>query len=192
MQYGSQYDCQHGCQVNVHFDVKAMMLKWKNDWKREFVTEIIDINGLLVFIQFILKLSFLECYMITWNTKHWHENVSENDSASYQLGIPENILDNQLENTTTSILSDTGENIQSEGIGACHQFGKTDMKTNSKKTIIYFVNRKHCNNEFTNNKFNFNAEAKLYINKNLTPVNKSIHKLKKYIYCKILNILNRL
>ena len=58
--------------------------------------------------------------------------------------ITENIPDNQLENTVTSILSDIGVNIQSEEIEACHRFGKTDRKTISKKTIIRFVNRKHC------------------------------------------------
>ena len=38
------------------------------------------------------------------------------------LGIPESILDNQLENTVSSI----GVSIQSEEIEACHRFGKTD------------------------------------------------------------------
>ena len=82
--------------------------------------------------------------------------------------ITENIPDNQLENTVTSILSDIGVNIQSEKIEASHRFGKTDRKTISKKTIIRFVNRKHCkkallnkkklSNINNNNKFNFNAE----------------------------------
>ena len=44
-------------------------------------------------------------------------------------GIPESIPDNQLENTVASILSDIGVSIQSEEIEACHQFGKTDRKT---------------------------------------------------------------
>ena len=37
------------------------------------------------------------------------------------LGIPENILDNQLGNTVASISSETGVNIQLEGIEACHR-----------------------------------------------------------------------
>ena len=83
--------------------------------------------------------------------------------------ITENTPDNQLENTVISILSDIGVNIQSEEIEACHLFGKTDRKTISKKTIIRFVNRKHCkkallnkkklSNINNNNKFNFNAET---------------------------------
>ena len=98
-------------------------------------------------------------------------------------GIPESIPDNQLENTVSSILLDIGVSIQSEEIEACLRFGKTDRKTKSKKTIIGFVNRKHCKkallnkkklNNINNNKFNFNAETKLYINENLTPMNKSI------------------
>ena len=97
-------------------------------------------------------------------------------------GILEIIPDNQLENTVASILSDIGVSIQSEEIEACHQFGKTDRKTKSKKTIIHFVNRKYCKkvllnkkklSNINNNKFNFNVETKLYINENLTPMNKS-------------------
>ena len=85
-------------------------------------------------------------------------------------GIPESILDNQLENTVSSILSDIGVRIQSEGIEAYHRFGKTDRKTKCKKTIIRFVNRKHCKKlllnkkkliNINNDKFNFNAETKL-------------------------------
>ena len=98
-------------------------------------------------------------------------------------GIPESIPDNQLENTVASVLSDIGVSIQSEEIEACHQFGKTDRKTKSKKTIICFVNRKHCKkallnkkklSNINNKKFNFNTGTKLYINKNLIPVNESI------------------
>ena len=72
--------------------------------------------------------------------------------------------------------------VQSEEIEACHRFGKTDRKTKSKKTIIHFVNRKYCKkvllnkkklSNINNNKFNFNVETNLYINENLTPMNKS-------------------
>ena len=109
-------------------------------------------------------------------------------------GIPENIPDNQLENTVASILSDIGINIQSEEVEACHRFGKTDRKSKSKKTIIRLVNRKHCKkalhnkeklSNVNNNKFSFNAETKLYINENLSPMNESIafncRKLKEVI-----------
>ena len=87
-----------------------------------------------------------------------------------------------MENTVPSILSDIRVNIQSEEIEACHCFGKTDRKTKSKKTIICFV-RKHCKvailnkkklSSINNNKFNFNAVAKIHINEKLTPLSKSI------------------
>ena len=90
------------------------------------------------------------------------------------LGIPENIPDNQLENTVSSILSEIGVNIQSEEIEACHGFAKTDRKTKSKKNTIRFVNRKYCKkallnkkklSNINNNKFTFNAETKLYLMK---------------------------
>ena len=98
-------------------------------------------------------------------------------------GIPESIPVNQLENTVSSILSDIVVSIQSEEIEACHRFGKTHRKAKSKKTIIRFVNRKHCKkamlnkkkiSNINNNKFNFNAKRKLFINENLTPMNESI------------------
>ena len=88
-----------------------------------------------------------------------------------------------MRKTVSSILSDIGVSIQSEEIKACHRFGKTDRKTKSKKTIILFVNRKHCKkallnkkklSNINNNKFNFNVETKLYINENLTSMNESI------------------
>ena len=41
----------------------------------------IDINWLLLFIQFILNFSFFEM-LHDYNTRHWHESVSESDSAS--------------------------------------------------------------------------------------------------------------
>ena len=74
-------------------------------------------------------------------------------------------------------------NIQSEEIETCHRSGKTERKTKCKRTIIRFVNRKHCKkallnkkklSNINNNKFSFNAETKVYINENLTPMNESI------------------
>ena len=69
--------------------------------------------------------------------------------------------------------------MQSEGIEDCHWFGP---KTESKKTIVLLtgnivkrtlLNEKKCSS-IDNNKFKFNAEAKLCINKYLNPMNKSI------------------
>ena len=165
-------------------------MKGKN-WLKEFVAEIIDINGLLFSIQFILKF-FLFGMSHDYNIRHKHESVSGNDSASNHdplvkleeniincinnlkgeivnlkgivikrlhneneklktkcstlgnkvatleqnlnslglysrintlvlSGIPENILDNQLGTTIASISSETGVNIQPEGIKACHR-----------------------------------------------------------------------
>ena len=88
-----------------------------------------------------------------------------------------------MENTVYLILSDIVVSIQSEEIEACHRFGKTDRKVKSKNTIICFVNRKHCKKALLNKKklsninndqLNLNAEIKLFINENLTPMNESI------------------
>lgn len=81
-----------------------------------------------------------------------------------------------MENTVASILSDIGMKIQLDWIEACRQFGKNDRKTNSKKTIIGFINRKHCKKEILNNKkfspidnkkFIFNEGPKPYIYEDL-------------------------
>ena len=86
-----------------------------------------------------------------------------------------------MENTVASILSEIGVNMQSKGIETCYQSGQTERNTKSKTIIIRFVNRKHCkktllNNEklsnVDNNKLNFNADTNLYINENLTPMNR--------------------
>ena len=58
------------------------------------MAEITDINGLLFSIQFILK-CFLFGMLHDYNTKHRHESVSENDSASNHdplVKLQENVI----------------------------------------------------------------------------------------------------
>ena len=72
--------------------------------------------------------------------------------------------------------------------------GKLTGRPNPKR-LIRFVNRKHCKkallnkvklSNINNDKFNSNAETKLYISENLTPMNESIafncRKLKRSNY----------
>ena len=47
-------------------------------------------------------------------------------------GIPDSI-DNNLENTVTSMMSDINVNIEENDIEACHRFGKSDVTSKSKK-----------------------------------------------------------
>ena len=72
---------------------------------------------------------------------------------------------------------------------ACHRIGNS--KVNSKKTIVRFINRKHCRCALVNKKKlkSFNSESiglpnvKLYFNENLTEYNNTLafygHKLKR-------------
>ena len=58
-------------------------------------------------------------------------------------GIPNNISDDNLESTVISVLSKaTDVHVTADDIEACHRIGQS--KGNSKKTIVLFINRKHC------------------------------------------------
>ena len=58
-------------------------------------------------------------------------------------GVPDSISDDDLEETVTAILSDIDVQVTANKVKACHRIGQSD-KNKSKKTIIGFVNRKHC------------------------------------------------
>ena len=70
--------------------------------------------------------------------------------------------------------------MTADHIEACHRIGKP--KENSKKTIVRFINRKHCKCALVNRKKlkSFNNESiglpnvKLYFNKNLTEYNNTL------------------
>ena len=65
--------------------------------------------------------------------------------------IPDNISDDDLEETVTSILSDIDVQVTVNDVETCHRIGQSD-KNKSKKTIIPFVNRKHCRKILENKK----------------------------------------
>ena len=108
-------------------------------------------------------------------------------------GIPDDIENEKLVDTVTSIMEDVNVVIEDGDIEACHRIGKTDPKTASKKTIVRFINRKHCKKALINRKnlmninserkYNFTRNNKIFINENLTRANESIafygRKLKK-------------
>ena len=104
-------------------------------------------------------------------------------------GIPNSISDDNLESTVTNVLSKaTNVHVTADDIEACH--GIVKSKANSKKTIVRFINRKHCKCALVNRKKlkSFNSESiglpnvKLYFNENLTEYNNTLafygHKLK--------------
>ena len=58
-------------------------------------------------------------------------------------GIPNSISDDNLESTVINVFSKaTNVHVTADYIEACHRIGKS--KGNSKKTIVRFINRKHC------------------------------------------------
>ena len=70
--------------------------------------------------------------------------------------------------------------MTADDIETCHRIGKS--KRNSKKTIVHFINRKHCKCALVNRKKlkSFNSEniglpnVKLYFNENLTEYNNTL------------------
>ena len=79
---------------------------------------------------------------------------NHNDLAQYGRrnnvvlsGIPDNVPDNNLENTVISVLSDIDVQVEPRDIEACHPIGKSTTKT--QKTIVRFVNRKNCQKGFS-------------------------------------------
>ena len=66
-------------------------------------------------------------------------------------GIPESVSEDILEESVIPVLADTDVFVKSEGIEACHRFGKPDIDK-SQKTIVHFVNRKNCKNVLFNKK----------------------------------------
>ena len=95
--------------------------------------------------------------------------------------IPNSISDDNLESTVINVLTKaTNVRVTADDIEACHRIGKS--KGNSKKTIVPFINRKHCKCALDNRKElkSFNSEriglsnVKLYFNENLTEYNNAL------------------
>ena len=80
------------------------------------------------------------------------------------------------------MLSDIEVNVSPNDVEACHRIGKRDSNK-SKKTIVRFLNRKHCKKALLNRrklqnldkeKHGFSQNTKVFINENLTLINESI------------------
>ena len=98
-------------------------------------------------------------------------------------GIPDSIDDSNLENTIISMMSDINVNNEGNDIEACHRFGKPDVTSKSKKTIVRFANRKNCSKIFenkkksaklNNQKHNFREGTKIFVSESWIPMNESI------------------
>ena len=75
-------------------------------------------------------------------------------------GIPNSISDDNLESTVTNVFSKaTNIHVTADDIEACHRIGKS--KKHSMKTIVHFINRKHCKCALVNRKKqkSFNSES---------------------------------
>ena len=96
-------------------------------------------------------------------------------------GILDSVQDSDLESTVTSILSDIDVNVESREVEECHRFGKSN--NGSKKTMIRFVNRKHCKKALRNRKqleridlkkHHLVSGTRIFINENLTIKNEHL------------------
>ena len=97
-------------------------------------------------------------------------------------GIPDSVSDDDIEKTVTAILSDIDVQVTVNDVEACHRIGQSD-KNKSKKTIIRFVDRKHCRKILENkkelassdfSKYNFPVSTKTFANENLTFKNETL------------------
>ena len=102
-------------------------------------------------------------------------------------GIPNSISDDNLESTVINVLSKaTNVHVTADDTEAC-QISKS--KGNSTKTIVHFINRKHCKCALVNRKKlkSFTSESiglpdvKLYFNENLTEYNNTL----TFFVCKL-------
>ena len=84
-------------------------------------------------------------------------------------GILNSISDDNLESTVVNVLSKaTNVHVTPHDIEACHRIGK------SKKTIVRFINRKHCKCALVNSESIGLPNVKLYFNENLTEYNNTL------------------
>ena len=97
-------------------------------------------------------------------------------------GIPLHVSDRDLEETVISVLFDIEVNVSPNDVEAYHRIGKPDSNK-SKKTIVRFLNRKHCKKALLNRrklqnldkeKHSFSQNTKVFINENLTVMNENI------------------
>ena len=64
-------------------------------------------------------------------------------------GIPGHVSERDLEETVISVLSDIEVNVSANDVESCHRIGKPDSNK-SRKTIVSFLNRKHCKKTLLN------------------------------------------
>ena len=99
-------------------------------------------------------------------------------------GIPDDITDDDLEDTVTNILKDVDVHINDNDLEAAIVLANRIQGLEVKKTIVCLVSRKYCKKALLNRKnfihinsetkYNFSRNNKIFINENLTKANKSI------------------
>ena len=94
-------------------------------------------------------------------------------------GIPDNVLDDQLEEKIIEILNQINVKINTFDTEDCHRMGKS-----KKTTIVRFVNRKNCKTvlekkislirKLNNEKLGSQSDARIFVSENLTPYNQHL------------------
>lgn len=129
-----------------------------------------------------LKNNIIQLEKLSWA----NEQYSRRDCLEF-TGIPDNILDKDIEKNIIKILGQIDVKVHSDDIVAAHRISR-----NNKKVIVKFVNRKSChlinkNKKKLNKKYqqsnnnastfkpellNFPADTKIFINDSLSKYNK--------------------
>ena len=124
------------------------------------------------------RLYELECGVYDQNQRSRKNNIEIS-------GVPNDVLDENLENTIVTILNECmpeqGTNICSSDIEACHRL---PAKNGPKPVIVRFHSRKIRNtafelrrsiNNFDHSRFGIEENDKLWVNDNLSPMMKKLH-----------------
>ena len=106
------------------------------------------------------------------------DQYSRRKNLSIQ-GIPDNVLDDQLEEKVIEILNQINVKINTFDIEDCHR-----MRKSKKTTIVRFVNRKNfktvlekkisLNRKLDNEKLGLQSDARIFASENLTPYNQHL------------------
>ena len=121
------------------------------------------------------KVNVLESRILTVENEHNSLEQYGRRNNIEITGIPDNVLDQNLEEKVVDILNEISVNVSPKDIEVCNRVGV--WKNRSKKTIVCFINRKHAKEVLTSKKIlrkSSSPNCNVFINENLTVKNNEI------------------
>ena len=121
------------------------------------------------------NVNVLESKILTLESDH---NLPEQYGRRNNIeitGIPDSVSDQNLEEKVVNILNETSADVSPKDIVECNCVGVP--KNSSKKTIVYFINKRHAKKALISRKKirnNSSSNCYVFINENLTVQNNEI------------------